>query len=334
MVNQKDFKNEKQFQELESQLADFLRDGKQMEASIHLLIKWFCITNGYSNDYLHSLVLKNVPVYSDSDDSTGVISKGILDDALSSFRQLGYYNFGPIISEDKLAAIINSFKTIKCNYYLNGRMRESINIPENTKHLDRIFFSEEELIKSSVIRDLISDKSLLYFASSYLQCAPVLSNIGSWFSFYNSEVNHSESAQLFHFDMDRIKWVKFFIYLNDVDEKNGPHCIVKKTHLSGSHPEEIRKMGYARISDKKISKFFPSEDIIEFVGKAGTLIAVDTRAYHKGKILKKGSRKILQMEFADSLFGGQFEKINGKSFLAPFQTKNIENFNHIYQKYL
>ena len=329
-----EFVNEKQFKELKQQLNDFSKHKKNADNSIHLLIKWFCISNGYSNDYLHSHILYNTPKYSSENHRFGVISQKKIDEALTSLRTFGYFNFGTVITKDTIACINDSFNHIKCKQIRKGIVNECLHLPKGTKGLDRIFFEEDQLLKSSAILDLISDKSILYLASQYLGCTPILSNIASWISFYNPEVNHSEAAQLFHFDMDRIKWVKFFIYLNDVDEKNGPHCVVKKTHLSGSHPKEIRKRGYARISDKKISKFFPSEDIIEFVGEAGTLIAVDTRAYHKGKILKNGSRRIFQMEFADSLFGGQFEKINGKSLLVPFKTKNIENFNHIYQKYL
>ena len=36
------------------------------------------------------------------------------------------------------------------------------------------------------------------------------------------------AAQMFHFDMDRPKWLKFFIYINDVNEKNGPHFFIPK----------------------------------------------------------------------------------------------------------
>ena len=40
----------------------------------------------------------------------------------------------------------------------------------------------------------------------------------------------SEAAQMFHFDLDRIKWLKFFIYLTDVKINSGPHVYVSGTH--------------------------------------------------------------------------------------------------------
>ena len=56
-------------------------------------------------------------------------------------------------------------------------------------------------------------------------------------------------AQLYHFDLDRPKWLKFFIYLNDVENiSHGPHLFIEKTHKLFSKPYKILIKRYQRIS--------------------------------------------------------------------------------------
>lgn len=41
----------------------------------------------------------------------------------------------------------------------------------------------------------------------------------------------------------------------------------------------------------------------EILGEAGTVIAIDTQALHKGKMPEEGSRLILEIQFATDLLG-------------------------------
>ena len=116
----------------------------------------------------------------------------------------------------------------------------------------------------------------------------------------------SRAAQLYHFDMDRLKFVKFFVYLSDVDSDRGPHCYVRGSHLR--KPAELLKDD--RLSDDEILKHYPASELIELTGKAGTMLAVDTRGLHKGKPLETGDRLIFQVQFADSLFGQNYPQIH------------------------
>ena len=56
-------------------------------------------------------------------------------------------------------------------------------------------------------------------------------------------------------------------------------------------------MGYERISNELINKYFMSGSIKEFDCKAGDLIIENTRGLHKGKPLQEGNRLIFQIEF-------------------------------------
>jgi hypothetical protein len=102
-----------------------------------------------------------------------------------------------------------------------------------------------------------------------------------------------------------MKFLKFLFYLTDVGPENGPH-----TYVSGSHkrkPAALLKDG--RISDEEILRQYAKEQVVEITGPRGMIIAEDTRGLHKGKAPLSGDRLMLQIEFANSLFGTTYEEI-------------------------
>ena len=109
--------------------------------------------------------------------------------------------------------------------------------------------------------------------------------------------------------MDRIKWLKIFFYVNDVAPENGPHCYIKYSHKPGNKPKELLKRGYKRIPDEDLEKYYKQEDFVELCGEAGSIIAGDTKCWHKGKHLTKGHRLVMQFEYTSSLFGSNYPKL-------------------------
>ena len=160
------------------------------------------------------------------------------------------------------------------------------------------------------------DQNLLHIASTYLKTTPILDLVSCWWSIPSNEKGMNQAAQMYHHDMDRFKFLKFFFYITDVHSENGPHCYVQGSH--NGVPKNLQKEG--RFTDEEISKTFPSSDILEICGKKGTIIAVDTRGLHKGKNLIKGSRLLFQIQFSNSLFG------------APQITTPISQFTNIAKK--
>ncbi len=110
---------------------------------------------------------------------------------------------------------------------------------------------------------------------------------------------------------------KFFIYLTDVTPENGPHCFVAKSHGRNGQPRALLQRGQTRISDEDVRQHYPAEAFLEFTGPAGTIIAEDSRGFHKGKPVQSGDRLILELEFSDSLFGAVYPKTHLKSSYAP-----------------
>jgi hypothetical protein len=169
----------------------------------------------------------------------------------------------------------------------------------------RYEFDEQTIFGLPELQEMLADESLRAVAQSYLGCAPVNDLVSLWWSPPTGSGPDSRAAQLFHFDMDRLKFLKFFFYLSDVDSDHGPHVYVRGSHAR--KPESLRRDG--RIEDHEILDAYGADAVVEVTGERGSILAVDTRGFHKGKVPVAGDRLLLQFEFANSLFGAPYERI-------------------------
>jgi Phytanoyl-CoA dioxygenase (PhyH) len=165
----------------------------------------------------------------------------------------------------------------------------------------RTFYREPTLLECPELAQLSCDPLFYHVASQYLGLDPVLGFITAWISqpHANEGSTLSKSAQLFHVDMSNPSFLKVFIYLNDVNEKNGPHCLVPKTHRE--KPSALWHDG--RISDAEMAEFYPESNWDYQIGEAGSIFFVDTKAFHKGVPLIEGERHLAQIYYIDTLFG-------------------------------
>jgi hypothetical protein len=161
----------------------------------------------------------------------------------------------------------------------------------------------------------MADPVIINAAQAYLRSEPIGDMVSMWWSTAFGGKADSEAAQLFHFDMDRIKWIKVFIYLTDVTPDNGPHYFVEGSHRTGAIPKALLKKGYTRHQDEDIASHFAMEKILEFCAPRGTILIEDTRGLHKGQHIKHGHRLMLQFQFSNSRFGAKIPKavIPGKA---------------------
>ena len=192
-------------------------------------------------------------------------------------------------------------------------------------------FSSNDLIQNQWVQDLIMDPVLIKIARNYLGVNPIFDFAAMWWS-TDSKTKKEDAAQEYHFDLDRPKWLKIFIYLTDVNKDNGPHCYISGTHKVGNKPQEILDRGYVRVVDKELENHYPKSSFKEVTGPAGTVVFGDTGCWHKGKPIIKGDRLILQLEYTSSMFGSNFPKIKiqkpGEKFIKfcnenKYYTQNI-----------
>jgi hypothetical protein len=111
----------------------------------------------------------------------------------------------------------------------------------------------------------------------------------------------SEVTQWFHYDTGHPHFIKFFVYLTDVDSDNGPHCVVPASHRPDIAGWKLR-FRTVRIGDEQIERAYPGMTR-ELVGHRGIVIAEDTRAFHKGKQPTRGCRFILELYFVNTRVG-------------------------------
>jgi ectoine hydroxylase-related dioxygenase (phytanoyl-CoA dioxygenase family) len=167
----------------------------------------------------------------------------------------------------------------------------------------RYEYKLHDLMASDVIQSIVADKLFISIANKYLGSMPILDVVQMWWHTNFKKIADKKAAQYYHYDLDRLKWLKFFIYITDVDESNGPHSFIKKSHIPETIPNDIYKKGYMRIDDELIFKNFDKSDEVVFCGKKGTIIIEDTIGLHKGNHVSGKSRLIMQIQFSNSLFG-------------------------------
>jgi hypothetical protein len=294
-------------------LMSFSRTGQTPDDAYHSLIWLHCRTNGRSNDILHAFARRRYRP------ATLPAANGVLGDLTTAqveltaaeIRETGSARFPQLLSPEICQRLVDlSLRTeavvtpAREGYPKRAVYDRAHPMAEGFK------FEEWLLMPNTDIQRLIADPSVLALAQAYLGCLPVLSAVSLWWSTSARFASSAQAdlAQMYHFDMDHIKWLKIFFYLTDVTPQNGPHCFIARSHRAGRQPRELLKRGYVRISDSDLESRYPKEDRIEFTGPQGSIFAVDTRGFHKGVSPQTGDRLVLSLEFADSLFGGSYAR--------------------------
>lgn len=161
---------------------------------------------------------------------------------------------------------------------------------------DCIWFAYRNLAQWDSVRKITYDPKILEIAKKYLGNNAIVRNQSIWWSFPAKgleDENFDSPRYWYHYDIDDFKFLKIFIYLNDVDSETGPHIVVKNTHKSKPWKYKLNRS----INNNKINGFFEDKEIIELTGKKGTSFLEDTFTYHNGTPPKK-PRLVLQVEYS------------------------------------
>lgn len=179
----------------------------------------------------------------------------------------------------------------------------------------RYDLDEIDVLGCPVTQRLLADASLLDLVQRYLGAAPVHDLAAMWWSAPGPTAS-SEAAQLFHHDLDRLRFVKLFVYLTDVDGESGPHVFVRGSHRSTPAPLRADR----RFGDEEVLAHFDESDLLHLTGARGTMFLADTRGLHKGAPVRRGHRLVFQLEWTTSLFGHPVARMD----LVPLQPELAE----------
>jgi hypothetical protein len=290
----------------------FRRTGVTPRRAHVSLVSLFCQTAGASNDLIHRFITARKPLLSiDCHGVLGTLDQEKVQDIASQLQERGYYVFDRRLSADLCDRLLDLGLTKKAVVKVDKRPITERYDRQRPRGV-RYDFTESTLIRSDAVQELMADASILSVAQAYLRSAPVLDLIAMWWHTSWSEKPDADAGQMFHFDMDRIKWLKFFFYITDVGQDNGPHWFVAGSHRTKGIPRPILRKGQVRIEDEEVMGFYSPDDLIEFCGPRGTIIAEDTRGLHKGMPVRANDRLLFQLEFSDSLFGMDYPNVRNE----------------------
>lgn len=228
----------------------------------------------------------------------------------------GYYIFDQKLNDTFLKNIHEFTSENECHFFDDNGNRKIGKYNKGIKHLSSKFsYDESKIFNMKEINKLIFDPDIIKICENYFNSSAHLSNIDMWWTPVRSNINlkteiANKSAQFFHFDLDRVKWLKFFIYLTDTTVDDGPHEYVVGTNRVSKKDKFLLNRGYKRINEKDIYSIYESEKIQKILGKKGTIFVGDTSCFHRGYPPIKNDRLLLVLEYSNSLFGGNFTKIN------------------------
>jgi hypothetical protein len=269
--------------------------------SYTLFRKLFCVTNGAWNaEALRTLGRAPLALPRGG----GVIrDRAHHDEVLATLRKDGYCVVPNALSPavcDALAALAGNTPARLIPAPAEPPVRDRFD-PARPR-APRYDLDEVDLVDGPDVQRLMADRSLLALAQDYLGTAPINDLVTMWWAARAGGAPSSEAAQLFHFDMDRVSFLKVFFYLTDVTPQTGPHVYVRGSHRY--KPERIRRD--RRFSDEEIRAAYGA-DVHEITGPRGTVIIADTSGLHKGKVVETSERLLLQLEYTSSLFGQRYE---------------------------
>lgn len=286
-------------------VGEYYLRGKMRPSVRHSVLRLHCRTNGKATAMLTPLVRAARPPRSRAA-AEGVLGRLSIQDQdkiAAAIERDGFYVFEQRVPE----ALCDEIEAFARHTPAQIEGSDTLKLFDSQRPESKTYrIREQDIVKSSAMQRLMSDRSILAVAETYLKTLPILSGLYLWFSpaFGNAPGDHA--AQEFHFDFDPPPiWLLFFVYLTDVGPDNGPHIFVRGTHQPGEPGmKDLLARGYVRIPDEDIVARFGAENVVELHGKRGTVLAVDTRGMHKGKMPVVGHRLIAQLSFATPPFSG------------------------------
>lgn len=214
----------------------------------------------------------------------------------------GHITIKNFFDKDLLLPIKEEFEKKK----LKGELQYNDNYTEQLAH---------PLTTTLNVADIAFNDRLINIASMFFGCIPTLNNVqlrkSKATNLEENTLQGNGKTTLFHCDKDGPRFIKMFLYLDDVDEENGPFTYVHKSHLEKF---EGWRSSYRR-SHEEIESIYGTDRIKYLTGNVGDLIIANTSGFHKGKKVIKNERLLLTMyynihttEWRKNYCGGRIKK--------------------------
>ena len=156
-------------------------------------------------------------------------------------------------------------------------------------------------------------QSLIDIATAYLECIPAIGGLNLRKSYRNTLPEFD--TLYFHVDPNSPKFLKFFFYLNDVDESGGPFCYVRGSHRR-RFPGWQRKY---RWELEEIAPIYGKENVLLLTAKLGDMIIADTNGFHRGTKITGNDRGMFTVDYV------VHQEFGGSQSRARIRRKDLES---------
>jgi hypothetical protein len=146
-------------------------------------------------------------------------------------------------------------------------------------YLVKVLSPEARSAQSEIVK-LAFDPDFLRVVAEYLRCVPTLTYIDIWYS-PNDGGPHLDGSQLFHLDHEDLTQLKCFVYIDGVDEQQGPLRVVSAVDSE----RVVRRLNYRTTAEEKRvpDDEFKNESIFVATAPRGSVLFADTsRCFHAG----------------------------------------------------
>ena len=181
--------------------------------------------------------------------------------------------------------------------------------------------TRSDLLTMPQLVDFAVNESMLQILVPYYGLLPELSCMALFVSGFTepfTEDSKPQGTQCFHCDNHDLRHVKFFYFLHDVDEKDGPLTLLPADKTAWLLRRTGRRWRTSPFRvDEEVFRFFGNDDFVRITGPAGTVAIVDTtKCLHFGsRCQSNGHRAAFVIHytlFADysSHYSADFEDLN------------------------
>ena len=201
------------------------------------------------------------------------------ENVVDNLNEKGYYIIRDAFDKDRVEALT----------------KELDNLVESGKHIKRQ--NEFEIVVDSALLNTTNAPALAFsdllvdVATAYFKTTPMIGTVNLRKSFVTDAPE--EGTLLFHCDKNSTKFIKFFIYLNDVDGKTGPFC-----YTEGSHKQKFYdwKSKY-RWNHSEIEEKYGKDKIKYLTANVGDVIVANTKGFHRGVKCAESERRMLTVNY-------------------------------------
>jgi hypothetical protein len=286
-------------------LISFRNNGVTSDLTQHALINGYCSTNGLLQDVLHKAAFVapvNAPEKTPESPFFGRFDDAQRAEILRTLNETGYAVLPRRLSAESLASMNDAARKMTYSLRANEqRLGVVAGIdPENPPACVTADADDAEVLADPLFSALYADPQILNLIETYLASPIVPVAAGLRYTFPSAAAS-DDCAQTYHYDLDTVRWLKVFCYLNDVGLENGPHAYIDGSHRPGAKSPELLRRHYDRIPDADIHRHQRGDEKM-LTGVAGTVAIGDTRAWHKGLHVAKGYRLLFFPYYAPSKF--------------------------------